>query len=130
MFDTDRKGERVSTTDDCDCLRAADAFGLGLFVVDLGLFADLELVAELGVFMGLELLVADDGLGLLFLVLSVTGDRGFDGVRGVRGPFGVGGSRLIKWHGRVIRFLLSGGDCSTDWGRAGRGMRLGEPCGL
>lgn len=111
MFDTDRRGERVSTADDWGCLRA---FGFGLLIVDLGLLADLVLAAELGVFIDLGLLVAGDGLELLVLVLSGTGDRSFDGVRGVRGPLGVGGSRLIKWHGRVIRFLLSGDDCSTD----------------
>lgn len=93
MFDTERKGERVSTTDGC-CLRAtAVAFGfvgvlLVVFVVDFGLTVD-----DLGLFAGFGLFV---GLGLVFFVLSGTGDRSLDGVRGVRGPLGVGGSRRIK----------------------------------
>lgn len=96
MFDTERKGERVSTADGC-CLRAV-AFGFVgvflvvvvavVFVVDFGLTVD-----DLGLFAGFGLF---DGLGLVFFVLSGTGDRNLDGVRGVRGPLGVGGSRRIK----------------------------------
>lgn len=66
---------------------------MGLFTVDLGLFADLELAADLGVVDALGLLLVDTDLGLF---VPGTGDRSLDGVRGVRGPLGVGGSRLIK----------------------------------
>lgn len=124
MFDTERKGERVSTADGC-CLRAAAvAFGfVGVFLVDVVFVVDFGLtVDDLGLFAGFGLFV---GLGLVFFVLSGTGDRNLDGVRGVRGPLGVGGSRRIKWHGRVIFFFESTGDRSTER-RAGTGMRLGE----
>lgn len=93
MFETDRKGERVSTAEDWGCRRAAGAFSFGLFTVDLGLFADLELAVDLGVVDVLGLLLVDADLGL---VVAGTGDRSLDGVRGVRGPLGVGGSCLIK----------------------------------
>ena len=55
----------------------------------------------------------DLGLGLGVVVLDFEGvcDRSFDGVLGVRGVLGVGGSLLMKWHGRVTFFWLSAGDC-------------------
>lgn len=53
------------------------------------------------------------------------GDLGLEGVFGVRGVLGVGGSRLMRWHGRGIFFFVSDdGDGSTER-RAGTGMRLG-----
>lgn len=82
MFDTDRRGERVSIA---GCLRATAGVGLGL---TLGLV-----------------------LGVLDFDLSGAGDRGLR-VLGVRGVFGVGGVFLWKWHGRVTFFLSSPGDCS------------------
>lgn len=83
--------------------------------MNFGLF----FVPDFGVRVGLVLLL---DRGLLFLG---TGDRSFAGVRGVR-LLGVGGSLLIKWHGRVTFFLESAEDCSTERWRAGIGMRLGE----
>jgi len=105
------------------CLRAAGTFGFGLsdvgFDLDDGMGFGLFFVPDFGVLAGLVLLL---DLGLLFLVTGVR----FAGVRGVRGRLGVGGSLLIKWHGRVTFFLGSAGDCSTERWRAGIGMRLGE----
>lgn len=66
IFDTDRRGERVSIA---GCLRPAPGLGFGL---------TLGLVCGVFVF---------DFVG--------TGDRGF-GVLGVRGVFGVGGVFLWK----------------------------------
>jgi hypothetical protein len=48
-------------------------------------------------------------------------------VLGVRGVFGVGGSLLWKWHGRVTLSFLFPGDCCSKERRAGTGMRLGVP---
>ena len=66
-LETDRSGDRVSIVG--GCFGAAPGVGLGLvFELDRGL-----------------------GLGLgLFLVLAGAGDRGFEGVLGVRGILGVG----------------------------------------
>jgi len=94
------------------CLRAAGTLGFGLSDVGFGLDEDtvdfgLFFVPDFGVLVGLVLFL---DLGLLFLVTGVR----FAGVRGVRGCLGVGGSLLIKWHGRVTFFLGSTGDCSTE----------------
>lgn len=72
-FETDRSGERVSMA---GCLAAAPGVGLGLN-------ADADLDRDLG-------------LGLGLLDFAGIGDRTFEGVLGVRGVFGVGGSRRWK----------------------------------
>lgn len=92
-FETDRKGERASIAG--GCLRAAGTSGFGLPVVDFGDFEALGLFPDRGLLVGFGLLVEGFGV-LVFLVLSGIGDRNLDGALGVRGPFGVGGSRLTK----------------------------------